>query len=100
MMQVGGDGTVYVTRFDEDDVLALSDRDGDGRADDRRTIASDLGGVHGIAIRDGRMYLATVEQVLVAELRTAGSIGALRTIVDGLPDGGQPPNPTPGSAAH
>ncbi|MEJ7667558.1 MAG: hypothetical protein WKH97_02260 [Casimicrobiaceae bacterium] len=36
MMRVGEDGTVYVTRQKQNDVLALVDRDGDGVADGRR----------------------------------------------------------------
>src|SRR4051812_31596644 len=46
MMARGSDGTVYVTRGDSGDVVALRDIDGDGRADDRRIVVSNLPGVH------------------------------------------------------
>jgi quercetin dioxygenase-like cupin family protein len=42
MMAVAEDGTVYVTRPESDDVLALRDSDGDGRADEPRTVVADL----------------------------------------------------------
>src|SRR3954463_11527022 len=58
MMAVGADGTVYVTRGDSGDVVALRDVNRDGVADDRRIVVSNLKGVHGIALDNGRMYLA------------------------------------------
>jgi len=42
MIEVGADGTAYVTRRDEGDVIALRDADGDGRADQRSTVATGL----------------------------------------------------------
>src|ERR1043165_9669645 len=46
MMAVGTDGTVYVTRGDSGDVVALKDTDGDGRADSRIIVATGMRGVH------------------------------------------------------
>jgi len=88
MMEVGPDGTVFVTRRNQDDVIALRDNDGDGRADERRTLASHLTGVHGIALHDGRVYLASQTTIW----RTTPAGDDLRVIVSGLPDGGQHPN--------
>ena len=63
MMAMATDGTLYVTRPGSNDVIALADRNGDGRADGApRVVASDLTQVHGIALRDGRIYLATVHE--------------------------------------
>src|SRR4051812_8827512 len=42
MMAVGGDGTVYVTRGDSGDVVALRDLNRDGVADERRIVVSNL----------------------------------------------------------
>lgn len=93
MIAVGADGTVYVTRRSVGDVVMMKDTDGDGRADEFRTIAS-RPGMHGIAI-DGRYaYLATVKDVYRAEIRRDGSFGALVRIIDDLPDGGQHANRT------
>ena len=84
MMAVAENGIVYVTRPEEKDVIALTDEGAQPKV-----IASDLDGVHGIAIRNGRIFLATIHNVMVADLNEDGSIGKLETIIDDLPDGGQ-----------
>ena len=95
MLAVGDDGTVYVTRRDSGDVLALRD-DGTGKAAAPRKVVTDLPRVHGIALHRGRMYLATIREVYVADVNADGSVGTPRAIVTGLPDGGQHPNRTLG----
>jgi glucose/arabinose dehydrogenase len=94
MLAVGQDGTVYVTRRDSADVLALTDADGDGRAERTRKVVTSLPHVHGIAIHDGTMYLATIREVYAATVRPDGSVDMPRRIVDDLPEGGQHPNRT------
>lgn len=89
MMAVGPDGTVYVTRGDSGDVVALKDSDGDGRADSRIVVARNLPGVHGIAIQGNRFYFATVASVFMADAGFDGRPGPTRMILDGLPNGGQ-----------
>jgi glucose/arabinose dehydrogenase len=84
MMAVAENGIVYVTRPEEKDVIALTDEGAQPKV-----IASDLDGVHGIAIRNGRIFLATIHNVMMADLNEDGSIGKLETIIDDLPDGGQ-----------
>src|SRR4051812_23537782 len=44
MMAIGGDGTIYVTRGDSGDVVALRDLNRDGVADERRIVVSGLKG--------------------------------------------------------
>jgi glucose/arabinose dehydrogenase len=95
MLAVGDDGTIYVTRRDSGDVLALKD-DGTGKAGTPRKAVTDLPRVHGIALHAGRMYLATIREVYVADVSADGSVGTPRAIVTGLPDGGQHPNRTIG----
>ena len=95
MLAVGDDGTIYVTRRDSGDVLALKD-DGTGKAVTPRKVVTDLPRVHGIALHGGRMYLATIREVYVADVSADGSVGTPRAIVTGLPDGGQHPNRTVG----
>lgn len=87
MMAIANDGTVYVTRPGRDDVLALRDRDGDGRAEERKTVLSDLDTAHGIAVYDGRLWVAGATKVLAAELRENGTVGEWRTVIDDLPAG-------------
>jgi glucose/arabinose dehydrogenase len=87
MMLVGDDGTVYLSRPQQRDVLALRDRDGDGRADDRRTVLSGLDGAHGLALHQGRLYVAGVRRVVAADLRDGAP--SWQTLIDDLPAGGQ-----------
>jgi glucose/arabinose dehydrogenase len=94
MLAVADDGTVYVTRREPNDIVALRDRDGDGRADEEPTAVVKLDGVHGITIHQGRLYLATPTEVFVADRRPDGSVVTPQLLIDGLPDGGQHPNRT------
>jgi glucose/arabinose dehydrogenase len=95
MMAVADDGTVYVTRPESNDVVALRDEDGDGRADGApRVVASDLDMVHGIALRDGRIYLATVNEIYEGRITDDGAISDLTAMIDDLPEGGQHPRRT------
>ena len=88
MMVVGDDGTVYVSRPDANDVVALRTRD--GRAEgEPRAVLSNLDKAHGLALAGGRLYVAGVKKVVAADLRSNGVVGEWRTVVDDLPDGGQ-----------
>ena len=71
----------------------LQDADGDGKADEQRTIAS-RPHMHGIAIDGKTMYLVTVEDIYTAEIKDDGTLGELERIVNDLPDSGQHPNRT------
>lgn len=93
MLAQGEDGTVYATRRAEGDVIALRDEDGDGVADFMDTLV-ELEGVHGITLRDGRVYLATPTTVYAAQLFGGVNIGGLEEFVSDLPTGGQHPNRT------
>jgi glucose/arabinose dehydrogenase len=95
ILAVAGDGTVYVTRREQGDVVMLRDTNNDGRADARRVVAK-REGMHGIAIRGERVYLATIKEVFVTDRKADGSFGPLKAIVTDLPDGGQHPNRTIG----
>ena len=96
MIAVAPDGTVYVTRREEGDVIALTDADGDGAADstEPNVVASDLPFVHGITFHNNQLYLATDTKVLVADWLGGDAIGALTEIISDLPTGGQHPNRT------
>jgi len=88
MIAAAGDGAVYVTRRDTGDVLLLTDRDGDGRAE-KPVIVARRPQMHGIAVDGSQVYLVTVKEVFVSERQAGGSLGPLRRIIDDLPDGGQ-----------
>ena len=96
MMAVSPEGRVYVTRRGENgDVLMLQDKDGDGLAEEPKPVLS-LPHVHGIAIREGTVYLAAIREVYSAQLREDGSFGPLQKLYGDLPDAGQHPNRTLG----
>ena len=94
MLVQADDGTVYVTRRQEGDVLALNDDNGDHQADRIRTVASGMPNLNGIALRENRLYLAPPTQVLVADIQPDGNVASTSVFVDGLPEGGQHPNRT------
>jgi glucose/arabinose dehydrogenase len=87
---------VYVTRPQPGDVIRLQDTNGDGRADDRETVATGLPLVHGITFRGNDVYLATDKQVLLASVDGNGFFGTPSAIITNLPDGGQHPRRTLG----
>ncbi len=93
MLAVGEDGTVYATRRSVGDVVMMKDTNGDGTADETRSIAS-RSGMHGIAIDGRTAYLVTVNDVYTAPIRDDGSFGELQRIIDDLPAAGQHPNRT------
>jgi glucose/arabinose dehydrogenase len=94
MMAVAADGTVYVTRPDQNDVVALQDNNRDGRADRLFIVLRNLEKVHGIAIHRGYLYLAAPKKLYFAPLLGGGNTGEARVLVDDLPDGGQHGNRT------
>lgn len=102
MMAVAPDGSVYVTVLATNQVLRLFDTNGNGTiepASEQTVVASQattptLMGVHGIAIQENRIYLATIRNVFVGTLTGTGAITGLRVLVADLPDGGQHPNRT------
>ena len=95
MLAVAEDGTVYVTRPETGDVVALRDEDGDGQADgEPQVVATGLEMVHGIALRGGRIYLATVNEIYEGRIEDDGGVSELHAVIDDLPEGGQHPRRT------
>jgi glucose/arabinose dehydrogenase/sugar lactone lactonase YvrE len=91
------DGTVLVSRPDMNDVVALRDRDGDGRADELRTAVASIERAHGLAMRGRVLYVAGVKKVVAAERLPDGSFAEARDVVTDLPDGGEHPDRTIGA---
>lgn len=87
MIRVADDGTVYVTRRENGDVLMLRDSDGDGAADEREVVA-EREEMHGIEIDGDAVYLMTVNEVFRTERHEDGTFGEFETIADGFPVGG------------
>jgi glucose/arabinose dehydrogenase len=85
---------VYLTRREQDDVLKLVDANLDGVAEQQVTVAQGLDGVHGIAVFEPYVYLATNTTVYRAALQADGTLGTPEPIIRDLPAGGQHPNRT------
>jgi glucose/arabinose dehydrogenase len=94
IMAAGPNGVIYVTQPNRNRVVALRDRDGDGKVDETRIVVDGIEKVHGIAIHNNKMYLAPPTRVYVADLEPDGSVSKPQLLADGLPDGGQHPNRT------
>ncbi len=94
VIAVAPDGTVYVSRRDQGDVLMLKDADGDGVADGAPVVVANRSGAHGLAIRDGKFYLVTVKGLFVADILSDGRLGQLTMLIGDLPDAGQHANRT------
>lgn len=93
VIAVANDGTVYVTQRRPGNLVMLRDTDRDGVADVQRVVLR-LPDVHGVEVRDRRIYLVTVKKVYSADLRSDGGVANLRVISSNLPDAGQHPNRT------
>lgn len=94
ILAVAPNGTVYVSRRDQGDVLMLRDANGDGRADAPPVSVASRAGMHGLAVHDGKLYMATVKEIFVADILPNGRLGTPKMIIDDLPDAGQHPNRT------
>jgi glucose/arabinose dehydrogenase len=95
MLAVSDAGVVFVSRREQGDVLALIDKNHDGKADETRT-AWKLPEAHGLAIHDKKLYVATINEVYAAPIHPDGTLGEPKKILDHLPDAGQHPNRTIG----
>jgi Raf kinase inhibitor-like YbhB/YbcL family protein len=94
VVAIAPDGTIYLSRRDQGDVLMLKDADGDGRADGPAVTVANRPGAHGLAIQDGKLYLATAKEIFIANIRADGKLSALTMIIGDLPDAGQHANRT------
>lgn len=92
IIAVSDQGFVYISRREEGDVLLLKDEDGDGKADKAPMQVVSRAQAHGLAIKDDKLYLVTVKEVFVADIKQDGTLGPLEMIIGDLPDSGQHPN--------
>ena len=63
-LTIGTHGTVFVGNRRKDSVWALRDSDGDGTAESKWRIASELKMPNGVAFREGSLYVAEVNRIL------------------------------------
>ncbi len=93
IIKISDKGTVYVTRRGDHDLIMLKDTNGDGKADEQKQIWKKEQ-LHGIDIDGSRMYLITVNEVYVADIKSDGSITEPKVILKDFPGGGQHANRT------
>ena len=93
MLAVAPDGTVYVSQREPGTLTMLKDTNGDGAADVQKVVAEKKL-LHGIALHDGKMYIITVRELFVADVKPDGTLSELRMLINDLPDAGQHPNRT------
>jgi len=93
ILAVSGDGTIYVSQRTPGTLTMLKDTNGDGVADVQKVVAEKKQ-MHGVYVDGNKIYLATVKEVFVADIKSDGSLGELKMLIDDLPDGGQHPNRT------
>jgi Raf kinase inhibitor-like YbhB/YbcL family protein len=94
ILAVAPNGTVYVSRREQGDVLMLKDANGDGRADLPALKVANRAGAHGLAIRNGKLYLVTAKELFVVDILPDGTLGPLALLLGDLPDAGQHSNRT------
>ena len=88
-LALGPRGTVFVGTKRPGKVYALTDADGDGRAELVRTVAKGLNQPNGVAVKDGALYVAEISRVTrypgVEEALAAGKPPAPEVVADDLP---------------
>ncbi len=93
MLAVAPDGTVYVSQRTPGTLTMIKDTNGDGAADVQKVVAEKKL-LHGIALHNGKIYIITVRELFVADVKPDGTLGEMRILADDLPDAGQHPNRT------
>ena len=81
-MAVSPDGVLFVARQPKGDVVALPDRDRDGKADRMDVVASGLTRPHSLAFAKGYLYIATNPAVLRVKYANGKVEGTPETFVD------------------
>lgn len=66
-LEYSPNGTLFVGTRDAGNVYALRDTDGDGKADERYTLLTDMNMPNGVAFKDGDLYIAEVSRIIKLE---------------------------------
>ena len=82
LMAVSPDGVLYVARQSKGEVVALPDRDRNGRADKYEVVASGLTRPHSLAFHGGYLYIATNPAVLRMRYANGVPSGQPEKIID------------------
>ena len=82
LMAVSPDGVLFVARQPKGDVVALPDRDKDGKADKMEIVASGLTRPHSLAFNKGWLYIATNPSVVRVKYANGKVEGTPEKVVD------------------
>ena len=82
LMAVSPDGILFVARQSKGDVVALPDRNKDGKADSVDVVLANLTRPHSVAFKGGYLYVATNPAVLRAKYANGKVEGTPETFVD------------------
>jgi glucose/arabinose dehydrogenase len=82
LMAVSPDGVLFVARQPKGDVVALPDRDKDGKADKMEVVVSGLTRPHSLAFHKGWLYIATNPSVVKVKYANGKVDGAPEKVVD------------------
>jgi glucose/arabinose dehydrogenase len=82
LMAVSPDGVLYVARQSKGDVVALPDRDKNGKADKLEIVASGLTRPHSLAFHKGYLYIATNPSVVRVKYANGKVEGTPEKVVD------------------
>jgi glucose/arabinose dehydrogenase len=86
-MAVSESGIVFVGNRQENNVYALVDENGDGKADSKYVLATDLGMPNGVAVKDGDLYVAEVSRILrFKDIENNLTKPSYEVVYDGYPD--------------
>lgn len=82
LMAASPDGVIYVARQSKGEVVALPDRNRDGRADQAEVVLSGLARPHSLAFHGGYLYVATNPAVLRVRYEKGKLAGEPEKVVD------------------
>lgn len=94
ILTLGSNGAIYASRREQGDVLLLRDANDDGKADGEPAVVARIPGSHGLAYRDGVLYIVTVKELFAARSKPDGTLETPQLLLGDLPDSGQHPNRT------
>ena len=87
-MAVDSAGTLLVSESSAGRVLALPDKNGDGKADSVQTVVTGLDQPHGLAFHDGALFIAETSRVQRFAYDAAAMKATQPTLLARLPSGG------------
>ncbi len=86
-MTISESGIVFVGNRQENNVYALVDENGDGKADSKYVLATDLRMPNGVAVKDGDLYVAEVSRILrFKDIENNLTKPSYEVVYDGYPD--------------